>query len=55
MYRSKADNENKKPSNLSDREEQILELSLEKAVKILKQQSLSYQHAGLTHISSLLD
>ena len=53
MNNRKQDNKKSKcaPSTTDER----LDLSLEKAVETLKQQANGYRHAGLTHISSLLD
>jgi len=53
MYQSKKDNKKQEKSRpLND---ERLELSLDKALETIKQQALSYQDAGMTHISSLLD
>ena len=53
MYKNKK--ENKNPNETRAVKEEGLELSLEKAIQDIKQQANDYRHAGLTHISSLLD
>lgn len=53
MYNNKKDDKNL--NHAKNDKEQRLELGLEKAIKAIKQQSDDYRHAGLTHISSLLD
>ncbi len=53
MHKNKKDNKNQ----INDRaiKEERLEVSLERAVKAIKHQANDYRHAGLTHISSLLE
>lgn len=53
MYDNKKDNKNRNAAR-SQKEERV-ELNLEKAIKAISQQANGYRHAGLTHISSLLD
>ncbi len=53
MHKNKKDNKNQRNDRTS--KEEGLELSLEKAVKAIRQQANDYHQAGLTHISSLLD
>ncbi len=53
MYESKKDVKPfEKPSVVYDDKK---DLNIDRAVKILKEQANSYHHAGLTHISSLLE
>lgn len=53
MHDNKKDNKNQ--NTAPTRKDEGLELSLEKAIKAIRQQANDYHHAGLTHISSLLD
>ncbi len=54
MYKNKK-KDNKNPNETHALKEEGLELSLEKAIQVIKQQANDYRHAGLTHISSLLE
>ena len=53
MHKNKKDNKNQSDDRTN--KEEGFDLSLEKAVKAIRQQANDYRHAGLTHISSLLD
>lgn len=53
MRSIKKDNNNKTTIKNSPKVQP--ELNLDKAIFAIKQQSSNYHHAGLTHISSLLD
>ena len=53
MHKNKKDNKNHNDDRAN--KEEGLDISLEKAVKAIRQQANDYRHAGFTHISSLLD